>query len=185
MRVTEFHVGRRRGDGVADPAWEAATRIGGRGLVGRVDIRAILADPGKRRRLLVGAILALQHREGIPTTVAQATNAYDRMRRRFMGRDRRGEGEQVLEGRRRSFRLASHVRGRQGYRGRALRSRPPVPFQDHIVLVDEDGLIEIVARIRRVIASTCPSGCCFALRSYGVRSAGSGHSTLTLNLLPR
>ncbi len=58
--------------------------------MGRVDIRAILADPGKRRRLLVGAILALQHREGIPTTVAQATNAYDRMRRRFMGKHETG-----------------------------------------------------------------------------------------------
>ena len=47
-----------------------------------------------------------------------------------------------------------------------------MPFQDHIVLVDEDGLIEIVARIRRVIASTCPSGCCFALRSYGRQIRG-------------
>lgn len=44
----------------------------------RIDIRALLADPVKRRNLMVRAIMALQAREGIDTTVAQARAAYDK-----------------------------------------------------------------------------------------------------------
>jgi len=43
----------------------------------RIDVRAILKVPAKRRRLLVGVIRATQAREGIDTTVAQAQAAYD------------------------------------------------------------------------------------------------------------
>lgn len=45
----------------------------------RVDIRAILADAGRRRDLMVGALWALQNREGILTTLEQAEEAYDRV----------------------------------------------------------------------------------------------------------
>lgn len=45
----------------------------------RVDIRAILADPTRRRELMVRCIVALQAREGISTTRAQAERAYDRV----------------------------------------------------------------------------------------------------------
>ncbi len=43
----------------------------------RVDIRAILSDPAKRRALMVLVIVATQAREGIVTTVEQAETAYD------------------------------------------------------------------------------------------------------------
>jgi hypothetical protein len=46
----------------------------------RVDIRAILADPKLRRKMMVGAIIALQAREGIETTQAQAEEAYDKVK---------------------------------------------------------------------------------------------------------
>ncbi|KKM04427.1 hypothetical protein LCGC14_1764310 [marine sediment metagenome] len=45
----------------------------------RVPIKEILADPVRRRKLMVGAILAIQHREGIDTTVEQAERAYDQL----------------------------------------------------------------------------------------------------------
>ena len=45
----------------------------------RVDIRAILADAKTRRRLLVGAAIAIQAREGIDTTREQMEAAYDRV----------------------------------------------------------------------------------------------------------
>ncbi len=47
----------------------------------RVDIRAILADPHLRRKLMVGVIQATQAREGIDTTEEQAERAYDKVRR--------------------------------------------------------------------------------------------------------
>lgn len=43
----------------------------------RVNIRAILADPKQRRRLMVDTIRATQAREGINTTEKQAQAAYD------------------------------------------------------------------------------------------------------------
>jgi hypothetical protein len=43
----------------------------------RVDIKGILSDPKLRRELCVGSIVALQNREGIPTTREQAEAAYD------------------------------------------------------------------------------------------------------------
>ena len=46
----------------------------------RVPINEILADPVLRRKLMVGAIRAIQHREGIDTTVEQAQRAYDKVR---------------------------------------------------------------------------------------------------------
>lgn len=45
----------------------------------RVDIRAILADPTLRRRLMVDVLIATQRREGIDTTREQAERAYDRV----------------------------------------------------------------------------------------------------------
>jgi hypothetical protein len=45
----------------------------------RVCINKILADPILRRKLLVGVIQAVQHREGIDTTVEQAERAYDKI----------------------------------------------------------------------------------------------------------
>ena len=45
----------------------------------RVDIRALLADPVKRRALMVRVIIATQAREGITTTPAQAEAAYDKI----------------------------------------------------------------------------------------------------------
>lgn len=47
----------------------------------RFSIRAILAHPEQRRELLVGCIQAIQNREGIPTTRAQAEAAYEAVRR--------------------------------------------------------------------------------------------------------
>ena len=46
----------------------------------RLDIKGLLADPGRRRRLMVAVIIATQAREGIVTTRAQAEQAYDRVR---------------------------------------------------------------------------------------------------------
>lgn len=43
----------------------------------RINIRAILADPRLRRRLMVDTIIATQAREGIVTTIEQAGAAYD------------------------------------------------------------------------------------------------------------
>lgn len=45
----------------------------------RVDIKAILLDPIQRKRLMVGALIATQAREGIVTTQAQAEAAYDKV----------------------------------------------------------------------------------------------------------
>ena len=45
----------------------------------RVDVRAILMDPVKRRDLMVQSLMALQHREGIMTTREQAERAYDKV----------------------------------------------------------------------------------------------------------
>jgi len=45
----------------------------------RVNIRAILANPLKRKQLIVAAIVATQAREGIVTTVEQAAAAYDKV----------------------------------------------------------------------------------------------------------
>ena len=42
----------------------------------RVDIRTILNTPLLRQRMMVGAIKALQAREGIDTTDEQALDAY-------------------------------------------------------------------------------------------------------------
>ena len=42
----------------------------------RLDIKAILADPDLRRRLMVDTIRATQAREGIETTEEQAERAY-------------------------------------------------------------------------------------------------------------
>lgn len=44
----------------------------------RYDIRAILADPVKRKRLLIGVIVATQAREGIVTIPEQAEIAYEK-----------------------------------------------------------------------------------------------------------
>jgi len=46
----------------------------------RVDIRAILADPHLRRKLMVAVIQATQAREGIDATEEQAERAYDKVR---------------------------------------------------------------------------------------------------------
>jgi hypothetical protein len=46
----------------------------------RVDIRAILANPKLRRELMISTIIATQAREGIDTTHAQASDAYDKVR---------------------------------------------------------------------------------------------------------
>jgi len=46
----------------------------------RVDIKAILADPVRRKRLMVAALIATQAREGIETTQEQAEAAYEKVR---------------------------------------------------------------------------------------------------------
>lgn len=48
-------------------------------IMQRVPIKKILADPVLRRKLMVGAIQAIQNREGINTTVEQAERAYDKV----------------------------------------------------------------------------------------------------------
>jgi hypothetical protein len=45
----------------------------------RINIKEILHDPVLRRSLLVPAIQAIQHREGIMTTREQAEAAYDKV----------------------------------------------------------------------------------------------------------
>lgn len=45
----------------------------------RVDIKAILRDPYKRRELMVETIIATQAHEGITTTREQAEAAYDKV----------------------------------------------------------------------------------------------------------
>lgn len=45
----------------------------------RFDIRATLADPERRREVIVNAIIAIQAREGIATTREQAEAAYQRV----------------------------------------------------------------------------------------------------------
>jgi hypothetical protein len=45
----------------------------------RVDVKGILADPIKRRELMVKTIIATQAREGVVTTVEQAEAAYDKI----------------------------------------------------------------------------------------------------------
>ena len=45
----------------------------------RIDIRAILRDPKKRRELMVRTIIATQAREGIMTSREQAAAAYDKI----------------------------------------------------------------------------------------------------------
>ena len=47
----------------------------------RVNIRAILADPVLRRKLMVSWGMAIQHREGIMTTQAQMEAAYDNVQK--------------------------------------------------------------------------------------------------------
>ena len=47
----------------------------------RVDIRAILANPVLRKRLMVTTIIAIQAREGIETTYEQAEAAYDKVQK--------------------------------------------------------------------------------------------------------
>jgi hypothetical protein len=44
----------------------------------RLDIKAILSDPVKRRELMIRSIIAIQAREGIETTWDQAAAAYDK-----------------------------------------------------------------------------------------------------------
>lgn len=46
----------------------------------RINIRAILRDPAQRCDMLVRCLIALQAREGITTTQAQAEQAYDTIR---------------------------------------------------------------------------------------------------------
>lgn len=46
----------------------------------RIDLQAILRDPVQRRDLLVRCLIAIQAREGIMTTRAQAEQAYDAVR---------------------------------------------------------------------------------------------------------
>lgn len=45
----------------------------------RLNVRAILADPVQRRRLMIPCIIAMQAREGIDTTYEQAAAAYDKV----------------------------------------------------------------------------------------------------------
>lgn len=45
----------------------------------RTRIREILADPTRRRELMVPVIIAIQAREGVTTTREQAEAAYDRV----------------------------------------------------------------------------------------------------------
>lgn len=47
----------------------------------RVDIKAILADPEKRKALMIGTLIATQAREGITTTYEQALAAYEKVQK--------------------------------------------------------------------------------------------------------
>lgn len=49
----------------------------------RYDIQEILANPAKRRDLMVKTIMALQRREGKKITRRQAEVAYDRVQKRL------------------------------------------------------------------------------------------------------
>ena len=51
----------------------------------RVNVKAILADPDLRRKLMVSTIQATQAREGIETTPEQADRAYYVVTRRGAG----------------------------------------------------------------------------------------------------
>jgi hypothetical protein len=53
----------------------------------RADLRAILADPVKRRDLFVEVIVATQAREGIETTEEQARAAYDKVQQEVRCRE--------------------------------------------------------------------------------------------------
>ncbi len=50
-------------------------------MMHRVDIKAILRDPVKRRQLMVRCIIATQAREGVVTTQEQAEAAYDKIQK--------------------------------------------------------------------------------------------------------
>lgn len=54
----------------------------------RINIKAILADPAKRRELMVATIQATQAREGIDTTKEQAERAYDHVKGEIMNGDK-------------------------------------------------------------------------------------------------
>ena len=45
----------------------------------RVDIRAILADPVKRKKMMVQMLIATQAREGRDLTTEEASAVYDRV----------------------------------------------------------------------------------------------------------
>lgn len=47
----------------------------------RFDIKAILRDPVKRRKLMVRCIIVTQAREGVVTSQAQAEAAYDKVQK--------------------------------------------------------------------------------------------------------
>lgn len=53
----------------------------------RVDIKAILSDPVKRKRLMIQVLIATQAREGRDLTWAEAETAYDRVRAEILGRE--------------------------------------------------------------------------------------------------
>jgi len=54
----------------------------------RVDIRAILGDPVKRKELMVQTIIVIQARERIVTTREQAEAAYDKVQTEVRGSGR-------------------------------------------------------------------------------------------------
>ena len=45
----------------------------------RIDIRAILSDPAKRRMLVAQGTVAIQSREGIDITLEEALASYDKL----------------------------------------------------------------------------------------------------------
>jgi hypothetical protein len=45
----------------------------------RIDLKSILRNPFKRRKLIVRVIIATQAREGIQTSLVQAEAAYDKV----------------------------------------------------------------------------------------------------------
>jgi hypothetical protein len=51
-------------------------------------VKAILADPEKRKTLMVEVLIATQAREGITTTRAQAEAAYDKVQEEIRLRGR-------------------------------------------------------------------------------------------------
>jgi hypothetical protein len=57
----------------------------------RIDIRALLDDPAKRKALMVDCLIATQAREGITTTRAQAEAAYEKVQAEI--RQRAGEAK--------------------------------------------------------------------------------------------